>query len=94
MRVEDCDLPRMGWGELRLRETHPRSGAAWTDTGKAHDARGLKHRPRKAVRAVPIPPDLVSLLRWHVTAYGKAPDGRLVRTARGGLIQDTGYGEV
>lgn len=43
---------------------------------------------------MPIPPDLVSLLRWHVTAYGKAPDGRLFRTARGGLIQDTGYGEV
>jgi integrase len=43
---------------------------------------------------VPIPPDLVNLLRWHVTAYGVAPDGRLFRTQRGGLIQDTGYGEV
>lgn len=60
----------------------------------AHGRRGLKHRPRRAVRAVPIPPDLVSLLRWHVTAYGVAPDGRLFRTQRGGPIQDTGYGEV
>jgi integrase len=94
LRGEDCTLPRRGWGELRLRETRPRSGSAWTDTGDAHDCRGLKHRPRKAVRKVPIPPDLVSLLRWHVTAYGTAPDGRLFRTARGGLIQDTGYGEV
>lgn len=92
--VDDCDLPRRGWGELRLRETRPRSGSAWTDSGQPHDKRGLKHRPRKAVRPVPIPPDLVAMLRWHVTAYGVAPDGRLFRTMRGGLIQDTGYGEV
>ncbi|WP_329128325.1 tyrosine-type recombinase/integrase [Streptomyces caniferus] len=94
LRAEDCDLPRRGWGTLRLRETRPRSGAAWTDSGKPHDKRGLKHRPRKAVRVIPIPPDLVGLLRWHVTAYGVAPDGRLFRTQRGGLVQDTGYGEV
>ncbi|MFF1836789.1 tyrosine-type recombinase/integrase [Streptomyces sp. NPDC058231] len=94
LRVQDCDLPRRGWGMLLLRETRPRSGSAWTDSGKAHDQRGLKHRPRKAVRTIPIPPDLVALLRWHVTAYGTADDGRLFRTQRGGLIQDTGYGEV
>lgn len=92
--IDDCDLPRRGWGELRLRETRPRSGSAWTDSGRPHDKRGLKHRPRKAVRPVPIPPDLVAMLRWHVTAYCVAPDGRLFRTMRGGLIQDTGYGEV
>ncbi|WP_371795522.1 hypothetical protein [Streptomyces sp. NBC_01718] len=88
--VEDCDLPRRGWGVLRLRETRPRSGSAWTDGGTAHDRRGLKHRPRKSVRTVPIPPDLVALLRWHIVAYGVAPDGRLFRTQRGGLVQDTG----
>ncbi|WTG46773.1 hypothetical protein OHA20_20680 [Streptomyces sp. NBC_01579] len=92
--VEDCDLPRRGWGVLRLRETRPRSGSAWTDSGTAHDRRGLKHRPRKSVRTVPIPPDLVALLRWHIVAYGVTPDGRLFRTQRGGLVQDTGYGEV
>ncbi|MFG2500041.1 tyrosine-type recombinase/integrase [Streptomyces sp. NPDC048441] len=94
LREQDCDLPRRGWGALRLRETRPRSGSAWTDSGEAHDKRGLKHRPRKAMRAVPIPPELVALLRWHITAYGTAPDGRVFRTSRGGLIQDTGYGEV
>ncbi|MFB6676576.1 tyrosine-type recombinase/integrase [Streptomyces sp. NPDC056390] len=94
LRSQDCDLPRRGWGTLVLRETRPRSGSAWTDSGEAHDRRGLKHRPRKAIRTVPIPPDLVDLLRWHLTAYGVAPDGRLFRTQRGGLIQDTGYGEV
>lgn len=94
LRKEDCDLPRRGWGTLQLRETRPRSGSAWTDSGQAHDKRGLKHRPRKAIRVVPIPPALVALLRWHLTAYGAAPDGRLFRTSRGGLVQDTGYGEV
>lgn len=94
LRLQDCDLPRRGWGTLWLRETRPRSGSAWTDSGKAHEQRGLKHRPRKAVRPVPIPPDLVALLRWHITAYGTTNDGRLFQTSRGGLIQDTGYGEV
>ncbi|MFI9775743.1 tyrosine-type recombinase/integrase [Streptomyces sp. NPDC051956] len=94
LRLADCDLPPRGWGTLRLRKTRPRSGSAWTDTGESHDRRGLKHRPRKAVRVVPIPPDLVALVRWHVTAYGVSPDCRLFRTLRGGIIQDTGYGEV
>ncbi|MGW2747423.1 tyrosine-type recombinase/integrase [Streptomyces sp. NPDC001450] len=94
LRVTDCDLPRRGWGVLRLHETRPRSGTAWTDSGEAHEKRGLKHRPRKAVRPVPIPPELVALLRWHLTAYGTAPDGRVFQTLRGGLVQDTGYGEV
>lgn len=94
LSVNDCDLPRPGSGALLLRETRPRSGSAWTDSGTAHDRRGLKNRPQKTVRTVPIPPDLVALLRWHLVAYGAAPDGRLLRTQRGGLIQDTGYGEV
>ncbi|BFO14420.1 site-specific integrase [Streptomyces sp. KM77-8] len=94
LRLKDCDLPRHGWGLLRLHETRPRSGTAWTDSGEAHEKKGLKHRPRKAVRRVPIPPELVALLRWHLTAYGTATDGRVFQTLRGGLIQDTGYGEV
>ncbi|MDX3236124.1 hypothetical protein PV392_10595 [Streptomyces sp. ME03-5709C] len=94
LRVQDCRLPRRGWGLLRLRESRARSGTAWTDTGEAHDRRGLKHRPRKTVRAVPISPQLVAMLRWHITAYGTGADGRLFRTARGGMVQESGYGEV
>ncbi|GAA4671850.1 site-specific integrase [Streptomyces chumphonensis] len=94
LRQEDCTLPRRGWGLLQLQETRPRAGAAWTDSGQAHDSRGLKHRSRRAVRPVPIPPELVAMLRWHVTAHGVAPDGRLFRTLRGGLVQESGYGEV
>ncbi|MFD4117074.1 tyrosine-type recombinase/integrase [Streptomyces niveus] len=90
----DFHLPRRGWGKVWLRESRPRPGSAWTDSGEAHDRKGLKHRPRSAVRAVPIPPRLVSLLRWHITVQGVAPDGRLFRTARGGMVQESGYGEV
>jgi hypothetical protein len=46
------------------------------------------------VRQVPIPPELVAMLRWHIDAYGVAPDGRLFRTLRGGLLQESGYGAV
>jgi integrase len=94
VRLQDFELPRRGWGLVRLRESRARSGSSWTDTGEAHDRRGLKHRTRKAVRHVPIPPELVSMLRWHVTVYGSHADGRLFRTARGGMIQESGYGEV
>lgn len=94
LRVQDCELPRRGWGLLRLRESRARAGTSWTDSGEAHDQRGLKHRSRKTVRAVPIPPELVAMLRWHVTVFGTEPDGRLFRTARGGMVQESGYGEV
>lgn len=46
-----------------------------------------------------MPPELVALLRRHVTLYGPADDGRLsARRAaawrRGGVAQESGYGEV
>ncbi|AGP55898.1 MULTISPECIES: tyrosine-type recombinase/integrase [Streptomyces violaceusniger group] len=94
LRRANCDLPATGWGTLRLDGSRPRVGSSWTDSGTAHDERGLKRRPRKEVRSVPIPPDLVTMLRDHLVMYGTAPDGRLFQTARGGLVQESGYGEV
>jgi hypothetical protein len=41
------------------------------------EERALKHRPVSATRPVPAAPPLVCALRWHVAAYGYAPDGRL-----------------
>ncbi|WP_436980350.1 hypothetical protein [Streptomyces sp. enrichment culture] len=41
-----------------------------------------------------MPPVLVARIRWHIEVYGFAPDGRLFRTSRNGLLQDAGYGEV
>ncbi len=42
---------------------------------------------RTAVRRVPIPPELVALLREHIDIHGTGPDGRLFRTYRGGIYQ-------
>ncbi|MGW8379218.1 site-specific integrase [Streptomyces sp. ODS28] len=89
-----CHLPEKGWGTLTLRQGVVRAGRSWTTDGQAHERRGLKARPEDDSRLVPIPPSFVAMLRQHLEAYGTAPDGRLFRTSRGGLLQETGYGEV
>ncbi|MFB6961890.1 site-specific integrase [Streptomyces sp. NPDC056309] len=89
-----CHLPDKGWGILTLRQGIVRAGRNWTDDGTAHETRHLKARAVKDSRPVPIPPHFVRVLRQHLAAHGTAPDGRLFRTNRGGLLQETGYGEV
>ncbi|NUL05809.1 site-specific integrase [Streptomyces lunaelactis] len=94
LRREQCHLPETGWGTLTLRQGAVRAGRSWTDDGRAHEMRHLKARAVKDSRPVPIPPHFVRLLRQHIVIHGVAPDGRLFRTSRGGLLQETGYGEV
>ncbi|MFJ2635801.1 tyrosine-type recombinase/integrase [Streptomyces sp. NPDC087422] len=94
LRRTNCELPLKGWGTLHLDGSRPRVGSSWTDSGTAHDERGLKWRPQKDVRHVPIPPVLVTTLRRHLDTYGTTADGRLFQTARGGIVQESGYGEV
>ncbi|GAA1015533.1 site-specific integrase [Acrocarpospora pleiomorpha] len=77
LREGDCLLPATGWGRLTLCGSAPYVGGMWTDSGEDHEQRGLKHRSRKAVRVVPIPPVLVAILREHITTHGTADDGRL-----------------
>ncbi|XHM92832.1 hypothetical protein AB0761_21830 [Peterkaempfera sp. SMS 1(5)a] len=36
----------------------------------------------------------MALLRWHLERFGTSPDGRLFRTSRGGMVQESGYGVV
>jgi hypothetical protein len=43
---------------------------------------------------VPIPPELVALLRAHVRRFGLGPQERLFRSENGGPVQDTAYGDV
>src|SRR5262249_62109234 len=66
---------------------------AWTDEGTARQERGLKHRADNETRTIPIPPVLVRRLRAHIKRYGTTPDGRIFQTARGGILQDSGYNE-
>jgi integrase len=94
LRRDNLILPRQGWGKLILTGACPRTGAAWTSTGVPHEPRGLKHRPDGAIRIVPIPPALVTLLRQHLRDHGTAPDGRLFRGARGGMLSESLYGRT
>jgi integrase len=90
----DCNLPVRGWGRIDLAGSAPRAGRDWTDHGTARQARGLKHRAANEIRSIPIPPALVKLLRVHLKRYGTTGDGRIFRTARGGIIQDSAYSAV
>ncbi|MEU5429973.1 site-specific integrase [Streptomyces olivoreticuli] len=94
LRLADCYLPETGWGMLTLRETRPVSGKRWTDTGERHDRRGLKMRDPEADRPVPIPPELVAMLRAHLKEFGTASDGRVFQNERGGLVGTTSYYRV
>jgi integrase len=95
LRNADCvSLPSSGWGLLLLIGSAPRVGSRWTDSGSTHDERHLKHRARKTTRPVPIPPELVRLIRAHLDRFGISPDGRLFRGARGSLLSESSYGRI
>jgi integrase len=90
----DCHLPDHGWGMLTVHAAAPRTAAAWTSTGTSHELRGLKHRPAGAIRIIPIPPVLVTLLRRHLHHHGTAADGRLFPGTRGGILSESVYGRT
>jgi integrase len=94
LREADCVLPKRGWGRIDLAASRPCAGTGWTDDGASREERGLKHRAPGETRSIPIPPVLVTMLRAHITRYGTSPEGYLFRTARGGPLNDTGWGEV
>jgi integrase len=83
-----------GWGLLTLEKSRPQAGKQWTDSGEAHDDRGLKHRAKDETREVPIPPELVAILREHITTFGVADDGRLFRSERGNVVSGSNYYRV
>ncbi|MEU4513852.1 hypothetical protein AB0G05_30495 [Nonomuraea wenchangensis] len=94
LRIQDCHLPPEGWGQLTIDVSRPEVNTQWTNTGDAHEERGLKHRGRQDVRPVPIPPELVKILREHIAEYGTGDDGRIIRSERGGVVASTAYTEV
>ncbi|MCZ4122492.1 tyrosine-type recombinase/integrase [Streptomyces sp. H39-S7] len=89
-----CTLPETGWGRVELSGARPQVGSGWTDDGKPYEERGLKHRARRTVRRVPIPPVLVTLLRDHIEQFGTDDDGRLFRAVRNGPVRSQEYGAV
>ena len=73
LRKDGCYLPATGWGKLTLSRSRPQSNKRWTDSGEGFDDRGLKHRAENDTRSVPIPPELVMILREHIKEFGTAP---------------------
>ena len=94
LRRQDCHLPATGWGRLTLEKSRPEVNRRWTDTDSAHDERGLKHRATDETRRVPIPPELVAILRAHIDTFGVAPDGRIFSSDRGHPIASTAISDV
>jgi integrase len=95
IRQADCvQLPKTGCGLLLLTGNAPRVGSQWTDCGTIHDERHRKHRAKKTTRPVPVPPELVWLLRTHLDSFGTTPDGRLFRGARGAMLSESSYGRI
>ena len=66
--LDECKLPEQGWGLLEFSEISSAAGRDWTDDGEVHEASKPKGGPRNAIRRVPIPPVLVTMLREHVQA--------------------------
>jgi hypothetical protein len=64
--IDECTLPDEGRGLLEFSEISSAAGRDWTDNGEVHQVSKPKGGPRNAVRRVPIPPVLVTLLREHV----------------------------
>ncbi|WP_245724665.1 integrase [Micromonospora citrea] len=59
-----------------------------------HDRRGLKHRAAAESRVVPIPPELVGILRRHVDRFGVVDDGRLFPSSKGNVVAASTYSRV
>jgi len=97
-----CDLPDHGWGHLTFADASPAAGKAFTDAGQVHEHRGLKGRTkgrpatrtRRPARRVPIPPELVVMLREHLDLFGTAPDGRLFRSENGNPVHPSTWWRV
>ncbi|HZL65922.1 MAG TPA: tyrosine-type recombinase/integrase [Candidatus Limnocylindrales bacterium] len=94
LRRQDCYLPETGWGLLTLEKSRPEVNQRWTDTASAHEERGLKHRPAAETRRVPIPPEMVAILREHIDIFGVAPDGRIFSSDRGHIVASTAISDV
>jgi len=82
------DLPEQGWGELRIFGQGTAAGAAWTDDGRSYTETGQQKRREAGApaRRVPLPPELVALLRHHCQRLGIGPADRLFPVRGGGVL--------
>jgi integrase len=85
LRETDCNLPATGWGEIVLEKTIAYCSTRYSNTAATWEEGNLKRRGRGAIRQVPIPPELVAILRDHIAQFGTSEDGRLFHSRRTGL---------
>lgn len=91
--VQDVELPDEGWGLARLRGATTSPGQRYTADGATREEKGLKHRATDAIREVPIPPQLVEVLREHL-AHFEPLSGRVFSNAEGRPVTAHNYGKV
>lgn len=95
LRERHLDLPDVdGWGWFTLDTAAPEIDGQWTDTGHRRVERHLKHRAVGDTRRVPVPPELVALLRRHLTEHGVATDGLLFRGEAGAQPSSATYRRI
>jgi integrase len=80
-----------GWGEIHLTSASPHAGRHWTNDGALRETRALKHRMEGETRMVPIPPQLVVILREHLAQFPDGPGGRLFYGVRSDSLPSTTY---
>lgn len=87
------ELPRQGWGLAVLRGALTSPGTRFTSTGEVVEDKELKQRPPDATREVPLAPELVERLRWHLKRWPPV-DGHVFTNAAGRTPTTTNYGPV
>jgi integrase len=93
LQVADVRLPREGWGLAVLRGASTSPGTRFTSAGTVVEDKELKQRPLDATRDVPLAPDLVERLRWHMERWPPV-NRRVFTNAAGRTPTSTNYGPV
>ena len=94
LRADDLTLPDNGWGAIAVRRGLTAPGRRFVDEGQSHEVRGLKWRAMGAVRHVPIPPELVKLLREHLDRWGAGETGLVFTNEAGQPLSRSRYARV
>lgn len=72
LRIDQCYLPKTGWGMLTLSGGVVTAGKEWTDDGAVYEVPSLGRRAVTATRPVPIPSKFVRILLAHSERFGVA----------------------
>lgn len=77
LEIEDCTLPKTGWGSAEIRRAATGGSKRSTMSGQTID------KPKTGERTVPLPPVLVEIIREHI---GDRVSGLVAPGSRGGVM--------